>query len=898
MIRLFKHPWIALLALVAFLAGFLWLGFDRMLDGVVRPWLVSRAAAVLEGEVRLDRLELGWGRLEVAGAQVARSGEFRLRVEGVTIRFTLAGLWRRQLEEVAIRRPELEWEGGGAAGGEPHLWPSQPPLRVDAWSVEDGHLLLTAGKERLLLRQLAARGGLDTRFTVEVAAVLGVEPGVALAFSGHGRWEGRPELTITELRWEGHPLLQEPVTLAPGAESLQATLAMEQLNAAGASRLLAALEREPPWPPELGWEVTAPRLTVGLDGERLSLHLATAAGKVRRQGERWPWESLDLKLAGAAGAWAIEGEAGLPAQARLLLAGTWSEERFQGDWRLRVPDALRLLRVLDVAVPVGTPNLQELELRGKMAVAGGRLRLPSAEVYGRLAGTGLAGRVSGRLRVRQLAAGWRFEVTQLAATELEYLAPDGLSGVAGGSLQLTGTLAWQNELLFDLRGEAAAGEALAGSWYADLDGLPLGLAMTGGWVPEAERTHLHSARLDLAGLVTANLQGNLTGGRLELNGEIEAPRLDGPFQQLLRQLGAGIWPGLERLDLTGGLTAQGSGGWSPAGWEIEAAVRPAGVTLAWGEVVRLSGLTGELPLLLRRGAVAPATERLATLGWDELRAGPIASTDGRLRLAAEPNRWRLNEALRLEMGGGWLELSALAVVLLTTGPEVQASLKMAGVELAEVAAVLGWPEMGGQLGAELPDIRFADEAISSGGEALLQVFGGEVRLRNMRLRKPFSPYPTYHADIDFTGIDLHLLTQAFAFGEMNGVADGFIHDLRLFGPVPSAFNAAFETRERGKRNISVKALRNLNTLSQGGLSAALSQGIYRFIDFYRYRKIGIRCSLRNDVFQLEGTAKPGTDTYLIYGGWLPPRIDVIVSTPTISFHEMVRRLKRIERAGR
>ena len=67
---------------------------------------------------------------------------------------------------------------------------------------------------------------------------------------------------------------------------------------------------------------------------------------------------------------------------------------------------------------------------------------------------------------------------------------------------------------------------------------------------------------------------------------------------------------------------------------------------------------------------------------------------------------------------------------------------------------------------------------------------------------------------------------------------------------------------------------------------------------YRYRKIGIRCSLRNDVFHLEGTAKPGTSTYLIYGGWLPPRIDVIASTPTISFQEMVKRLKRIERAGR
>jgi hypothetical protein len=55
--------------------------------------------------------------------------------------------------------------------------------------------------------------------------------------------------------------------------------------------------------------------------------------------------------------------------------------------------------------------------------------------------------------------------------------------------------------------------------------------------------------------------------------------------------------------------------------------------------------------------------------------------------------------------------------------------------------------------------------------------------------------------------------------------------------------------------------------------------------------------LHNDVFRLGGTAKPGTSSYLIDGGWLAPRIDVIVSSPVISFQEMVKRLKRIERTG-
>ena len=124
------------------LAALLGLRFDRLVDGLLRPWVVTKAATALEGEVHLDRLELGWGRLELTGVQVARPGEFRLRVARVAVRFTIAGLWRRRLESVVVRQPDLEWVGAGAADGGPALWPPQPPLRVGDWTVEEGRLLL------------------------------------------------------------------------------------------------------------------------------------------------------------------------------------------------------------------------------------------------------------------------------------------------------------------------------------------------------------------------------------------------------------------------------------------------------------------------------------------------------------------------------------------------------------------------------------------------------------------------------------------------------------------------------------------------------------------------------------------------------------------------------------
>jgi len=228
------------------------LGFNRLVDGTLRPWAESRTATALQAEVRLDRLELKWGRLELTGVQVTRPGELRLRVEQVEVRFSFAGLWRRRLDAVVVRQPELEWQVTGADGGEPVLWPSQPPLQVGAWTVEDGRLLLVLGQDRLLLRQLEAAGNLDSPFTVNASALLGSEPGEALACSGHGLWEGRPELTITSLLWSGNSLLQAPVTITPGSESFEVILTLAQLDDVAATRLLASSSVRPPgrrnWP--------------------------------------------------------------------------------------------------------------------------------------------------------------------------------------------------------------------------------------------------------------------------------------------------------------------------------------------------------------------------------------------------------------------------------------------------------------------------------------------------------------------------------------------------------------------------------------------------------------------------------------------------------------------------
>jgi hypothetical protein len=220
---------------------------------------------------------------------------------------------------------------------------------------------------------------------------------------------------------------------------------------------------------------------------------------------------------------------------------------------------------------------------------------------------------------------------------------------------------------------------------------------------------------------------------------------------------------------------------------------------------------------------------------------------------------------------------------------------MADVDLQELTAIQQWPAVEGNLSADLGRIRYAAGTLSTQGQAVIDVFDGRVTLDKIRGERLDSSYPVFSGDIDYGGIDLGRLTRTFEFGEIRGIVHGYVKNLRLFGTTPTHFTASLESLEKGERSLSVKAVRNLTVISQGGLAGVLSSGIYRFIDFYNYQKIGIYCALENDVFTLEGVALD-SGNYLVYGGWLPPKINIVAPVHNISFKEMLKRLDRIGRA--
>lgn len=634
----------------------------------------------------------------------------------------------------------------------------------------------------------------------------------------------------------------------------------------------------------------------------------------------------------------------LKSEARLLLdkrplfslAGTLSQWR----WRLepvavadllplvgagRIPESLRKLRGIagsgELTLPPdgGLKGLFDLKaetfvasgLEAEALFAGGEFRhTPTATQFrdlrfaGRLRSPEFgSGRLSGMANIDLEPKQTRVRLTSLEADAVELLSADGLSGLGGGKARVQGEIRHQkgeSTVDLDLDGNLSVGEVLHGAFYADLSAHEAQLKLAGraDWTARsltAKELSLRIpelARVRLTGLVTPELQ--------ELNGTLESAPLAPAFERYLRAPLTESDSPFQELALDGHLGAGLLLRRTPESISLAGHLEARALALALPESkLEIAGLSGRIPLLYQQGALLPEPEtRSGRLDFDRFDLGPLHMEKGSLPLQATPNRLTVATFPQGELAGGRMHLADLRAAFETSGPALATRIRFEGIDLAQLSRELDWAPLSGRLNADLGEIRYTEKTLSSAGTIHAELFGGTLDIAEIRVQDPFSRYRTIHGDIKFAGIDLQQLTQTFEFGEMNGILDGHIRDLRLFGTTPSHFSAQLSTREDGRRNISVKALKNLSILSQGALAEALSQGIYRFIDFYRYQKIGVDCTLSNDSFRLRGTAREGEESYLVYGGLLPPKIDIIAPERAISFKEMLKRISRLDRAAR
>ena len=154
--------------------------------------------------------------------------------------------------------------------------------------------------------------------------------------------------------------------------------------------------------------------------------------------------------------------------------------------------------------------------------------------------------------------------------------------------------------------------------------------------------------------------------------------------------------------------------------------------------------------------------------------------------------------------------------------------------------------------------------------------GGSALLKNLSLEEPTSGTP---------------------FGKIEGLLKGQINNLEIAYGQPQRFDLLLETvRQKGvSQKISVKAVENIAQIG-GGQSPflGLAGGFAYFFKEFPYKKIGVRASLENDVFRINGTVMEGGKEYLVKRGRFSG-VDIVNQNPDnrISFRDMVKRMKRV-----
>jgi hypothetical protein len=217
------------------------------------------------------------------------------------------------------------------------------------------------------------------------------------------------------------------------------------------------------------------------------------------------------------------------------------------------------------------------------------------------------------------------------------------------------------------------------------------------------------------------------------------------------------------------------------------------------------------------------------------------------------------------------------------------------ISMEQVSTALDWPALHGQLSGQIPNVSYNGQYIKVDGLLTVNLFEGTTVIKDLQLEQPFGSIPQLYANIEMKGMNLSTLSKTFDFGEISGKLDGTISGLRLSNWRPVQLDAQFATPENDKsrRRISQQAVNNLSKVG-GGVGGALQRSFLRFFEDFSYQRLGLSCKLRNEVCEMSGVGE--TDSggyYIVKGGGLPPRINVVGYTRRVDWPDLIDRLKAV-----
>lgn len=435
-----------------------------------------------------------------------------------------------------------------------------------------------------------------------------------------------------------------------------------------------------------------------------------------------------------------------------------------------------------------------------------------------------------------------------------------------------------------------AGQLFIDPVYVDAGATPLAVSARGEYRPASGELRVsefqfhHRSVADMGGTLTIGGDGALQ----MLDMRLSRASLATLYRVYLQPFAIGTL--LDALEVGGDVDAQLQWQPSAAGQRVQLNVHDAGIEDKAGRF-RLFGLGGHLDW-------SPGEDTRATaLAWQGGQIYRIDYGPGSLAGRFAGRRFRLEAPVSVPMLEGEVRIDALQAAAIGT-PDLNWNFR-GGVQpmsLQALTRALGWPSFGGSLAGNIPLVSYAGGTMAVDGSLNVSVFDGNLRIRELGIADPFGIIPVLRADVDVENLSLDALTSTFSFGKIQGRLQGRVHGLILKDWKPTTFDARFATPENddSRHRISQRAVENLASL--GGTGAVLSSTFLRLFEEFSYRRLGISCRLSRGVCEMDGVAPAEKGYYIVEGGGLPPRIDVLGFNRRVDWPVLLGRLKQINSA--
>lgn len=288
-------------------------------------------------------------------------------------------------------------------------------------------------------------------------------------------------------------------------------------------------------------------------------------------------------------------------------------------------------------------------------------------------------------------------------------------------------------------------------------------------------------------------------------------------------------------------------------------------------------------------------DKPSELAWQQLQLRALPIGPSRLTFLSRANTVQLLGKTRLPFLGGSIAVKEFKWRgQQQQEPEVYFEGRVDNVSLEELSTALDWTPLSGKISGDIPGVDYSNNTLSLGGELIIKVFDGEVKVSNLASSGLFTDFPKLHAEVEIDHLDLDQLTRKFEFGGIQGRLSGFVRNLYMENWKPVSFYAWFGTPEDddSTHRISQKAVKNIANIGGGGAADLLSRSFLGLFETFMYDKIGMGCYLHDGVCQLMGVEAAEQGYYIIKGGGLP-RIDVIGYNPRVDWNVLMERLRRI-----